>query len=259
MKISVITATLNSAAVITSALQSILDQTYAHVEHIIVDGGSTDATVEIIQSYRERYAARGFALKILSGHDNGIYDAMSKGVTAASGDVIGILNSDDFFTSVHELDAIADAFLTDKQLEAVYADVNYVRPNDEQRIVRHYPSKSFRPWKMLLGMQPPHPSFYCRKEVYVRFGTYDSRYRIAGDFEFFVRCLYKGHIRTLRLDRTIVTMRTGGTSDRSLWSHLYGLWEHQLSYFRHRMPTCILADSIQLIHKMLYLKPFSRR
>lgn len=259
MKISVITATLDSAAVITSALQSVLDQTYTDVEHVIVDGGSSDSTLSIIESYRDRYISRGYTLKLLTGRDKGIYDAMSKGIFAASGKIIGILNSDDYFTSDYELSAIASAFNSQPGLDAVYADVNYVRPGAEHRIVRHFPSKSFRPWKMLLGMQPPHPSFYCRREIYERYGTYDSRYRIAGDFEFFVRSLYKGRINTRRLDRTMVTMRTGGTSDRSLWSHLYGLWEHQLTYFKHRMPTCILADSIQLVHKMLYLKPFGRR
>ena len=258
IKISVITATLDSAAVITSALQSVLMQTYGMVEHIVVDGNSSDSTVDIVNSYRPMYESRGYSLKVITGHDHGIYDAMNKGIKAATGDIIGVLNSDDYFTSADELTIIADAFATAPSLKAVYADVNYVRPGAEHRIVRHYPSKGFRPWKVLLGMQPPHPSFYCRKEVYSQFGTYDSRYRIAGDFEFFVRCLYKGHILTQRLDRTVVTMRTGGTSDRSILSHLHGLWEHQLTYLRHRMPTCILADTIQLIHKIMHLKPFAR-
>lgn len=258
VKISVITATLDSAAVITSALQSVLDQTYGSVEHIIIDGNSADGTVSIVESYRHKYEARGYCLKVITGTDRGIYDAMSKGIDAATGDIIGILNSDDYFASTDELSVIAAAFDESPETDAVYADVNYVRPGAENRIVRYYPSKGFRPWKMLLGMQPPHPSFYCRKNVYLRFGKYDSRYRIAGDFEFFVRCLYKGRISTKRLDRTMVTMRTGGTSDRSILSHLHGLWEHQITYMRHRMPTCILADSIQLIHKILHLKPFAR-
>lgn len=258
IKISLITATLDSAAVITSALQSVIGQTYDLVEHIIVDGKSTDNTVQLVESYRKEYEHRGYTIKVICDTDSGIYDAMSKGIEAASGDVIGILNSDDYFSSTGELEAIASAFEKMPDIEAVYADVNYVRPGREHRIVRNYPSKGFRPWKMLLGMQPPHPSFYCRREVYERFGKYDARYRIAGDFEFFVRCIYKGHIPTCRLDRTIVTMRTGGTSDRSILSHLRGLWEHQLTYMQHRMPTCILADSIQLLHKILHLKPFAR-
>lgn len=257
MKISVITATLDSAAVITSALQSVLDQTYDSVEHIIIDGNSSDDTVQTVEAFRKSYDARGYSLKVITEPDKGIYDAMSKGIEAATGDIIGILNSDDYFTSPEELSVVASAFEASDDIEAVYADVNYVRPGAEHRIIRQFPSKGFRPWKMLLGMQPPHPSFYCLKEVYDKFGRYDTRYLIAGDFEFFVRCLYKGRIRTRRLDRTMVTMRTGGTSDRSIMSHLRGLWEHQLTYLRHRMPTCILADSVQLLHKLLHLKPFA--
>lgn len=258
VKISVITASLDSAAVITSALQSVIAQTYGCVEHIVVDGASTDNTVDVVESFRQRYGLRGYSLKVISGPDSGIYEAMNRGIEAATGDIIGILNSDDFFSSTEELSAVAAAYAHQPAIEAVYADVDYVRPGHEHRIVRRYPSKGFRPWMMLLGMQPPHPSFYCRREVYERFGKYDSRYRIAGDFDFFVRCLYKGRIATLRLDRTMVTMRTGGTSDRSILSHLQGLWEHQLTYMRHSMPTCILADSIQLIHKIMHLKPFAR-
>lgn len=250
---------LNSAAVLTTALQSVLAQSHDCVEHIIIDGGSTDGSLPLVESFRRDYEARGYALTVVSEPDHGLYDAMNKGLRRASGDVIGILNSDDFFSVPDALASIASALEADPQLDAVYADIDYVSRTDSSRIVRSYSSAPFSRPLMLLGFQPPHPTVYCRRRVYDRVGDYDARYVNAGDFDFLLRAIFKARISTRRIPRTLVTMRTGGTSDRSFLSHLQGLRDHQLAYIRCRVPSCILLDIFQLAYKAFQLHPFGRR
>lgn len=258
MKISIVTPTLNSAAVLTTALQSVLGQTHPAVEHVIVDGGSSDDTLPLVERLRPRYEARGYSLKVLHGPDAGLYDAMNKGVRVASGDIIGILGSDDFLASPDALAMVAAEFDADATLDAVYADIDYVSRNDVSRVVRTYSSAIFRRPLMLLGFQPPHPTVYCRRRVYDRVGEYDARYVNAGDFDFLLRAIYKERIATRRIPRRIVTMRTGGTSDRSLISHLQGLRDHQLAYWRCRVPSCVIFDLPQLLYKLVQLKSLRR-
>lgn len=176
---SIVTAAYNSAATIGDTVRSVVAQTYEPVEHIIVDGGSTDGTVEVVKEL-ERLYAPGKRLVVGSGPDRGIYDAMNKGIARATGDVIGILNSDDFFSSPNSLGRLMDALT--KDVDAVYADLHYVSDSDLTVPLRIYHSGAFSRRRMLMGMQPAHPTFYCRRECYERFGGVRHRLQGGGRF-----------------------------------------------------------------------------
>lgn len=227
MKISVITATWNSGKTIKDTIESVLHQKYTNVEHIIKDGGSKDDTVAICEDYRKRFYSSAESLvdstsltnrrplktmKIVSEKDGGIYDAMNKGVEMATGDVIGILNSDDFYTSDDVLQKVSEEFEKDPELEAVYGDIHFVKPEDLTKCTRYYSSKSFRPWLLRFGFMPAHPSFYVRREVYEKYGLYDLQFRTSSDFEWMVRLFKKHKIRAKYLPMDFVTMRDGGES-----------------------------------------------
>lgn len=219
MKISVVTATWNSGKTVKDTIESVLHQTYKDVEHIIKDGGSKDDTMAICTDYLNRVYSSDDALKstmktmkIVSEKDGGIYDAMNKGVKMASGDIIGILNSDDFYTSDDVLQKVADEFQKDSSLEAVYGDIHFVKPDNLNKCTRYYSSKSFRPWLLRFGFMPAHPSFYVRREVYEKYGLYDLQFRTSSDFEWMVRLFAKHHIRAKYLPMDFVTMRDGGES-----------------------------------------------
>ena len=219
MKISVVTATWNSGKTVKDTIESVLHQTYKDVEHIIKDGGSKDNTMAICTDYLNRFYSSDDALKstmktmkIVSEKDGGIYDAMNKGVKMASGDIIGILNSDDFYTSDDVLQKVADEFQKDASLEAVYGDIHFVKPDNPKKCTRYYSSKSFRPWLLRFGFMPAHPSFYVRREVYEKYGLYDLQFRTSSDFEWMVRLFAKHHIRAKYLPMDFVTMRDGGES-----------------------------------------------
>lgn len=219
MKISVITATWNSGKTIEDTLKSVLSQSYTHIEHIVKDGGSKDNTLAICEDYKKRFyssaddpSPKVKAMKIISGADKGIYDAMNQGIEAASGDIIGILNSDDFFTSDDVLQRVAEEFENDPQLEAVYGDIHFVKDEDLTKYTRYYSSSYFRPWLLRFGFMPAHPSFYVRKEVYEKYGLYDLQFRTSSDFEWMVRLFTKYHINAKYLKMDFVTMRAGGES-----------------------------------------------
>lgn len=226
MKISIVTATYNSAATVRNTIESVLGQTYGDYEHIIVDGLSKDDTVAICRSYEGRYGGR---LRIISERDRGIYDAMNKGVRLATGDVVGILNSDDFYSDEGVLAAVARE-LAQGEADAVYGDIHYVRGEDLTRCVRYYSSRYFRRWMMVMGYQPAHPSFYCRRGCYERYGAFDISLRIAADFENMLRLIYKHRIKTRYIPMDFVTMCEGGASTDGLSSHMRILREHYRAY-----------------------------
>lgn len=219
MKISVVTATWNSGKTVKDTIESVLLQKYTNVEHIIKDGGSKDETVAICKDYQQRFYSSADApgskiksMKIVSEKDYGIYDAMNKGIEMASGDIIGILNSDDFYTSDDVLQKVAEEFQKDSSLEAVYGDIHFVKPENLKKCTRYYSSKSFRPWLLRFGFMPAHPSFYVCREVYEKYGLYDLQFRTSSDFEWMVRLFAKHHIRAKYLPMDFVTMRDGGES-----------------------------------------------
>ena len=209
LKISIITATYNSGKTIRDTLSSVLNQSYKNYELIIKDGGSNDNTVEICREYENIFEGR---LKIISEPDKGLYDAMNRGIDNASADIVGILNSDDFYTSDDILDRIAKEFSADKDLDAIYGDIHFVSPDNLTKCTRYYSSSYFRPSLLRFGFMPAHPSFYVRKEVYDKYGLYDLQFRTSSDFEWIVRLFAKYHIRAKYIKKDFVTMRTGGES-----------------------------------------------
>lgn len=215
MKISLITTTYNSSATLRDTMESVLGQTYTDVEYIVVDGASNDGTVEIIKEYEPRFCGR---IRWISEKDKGLYDAMNKGINMATGDIVGILNSDDFFTSNTVLQSVAEAFFDD--IDAVYGDIHFVRPSDLTKSVRYYSSRNFRPWALRFGYMPAHPSFYARRELFEKYGVYSLNYRLAADYEMMVRLFRKAKIRYKYLPVDMVTMRTGGMSTRSVRNRL---------------------------------------
>ena len=219
MKISVITATWNSGRTIGDTLRSVFNQSFTNVEHIIKDGGSKDDTLEICKNFEQKYykdECKGRTINILSDKDKGIYDAMNQGVKAATGDVIGILNSDDFYTSDDVLARVAEEFEKNPELEVVYGDIHFVKDENLKKCTRYFSSRYFRPWALRFGFMPAHPSFYVRREVYDKYGLYDLDFRTSSDFEMMVRLFVKEKIRSKYINKDFVTMRAGGESTAGL-------------------------------------------
>ena len=246
MRISVITATYNSGRTIGDTLESVLRQTYSDVELIVVDGASRDDTMDIVRRYEPRFGGR---LHWTSEPDRGIYDAMNKGIARATGDVIGILNSDDFYTSDTVLERVAEA-MAGGDVDAVYGDIHYVRDGDLHKCVRYYSSRPFRRGLMRLGFMPAHPSFYCRREVYERCGTFDTTYRVAADFENLLRLIYVNRIKTRYLPVDFVTMRTGGASTSGLSSHRQIMRDHLRALRSNGVWSCTPLLGLRYIYKI---------
>ena len=246
MKISIITATFNSGKTLIDTIESVLNQSYQDIEYIIIDGASKDNTLDIIRQYEPCFKGR---IKWLSEPDNGIYDAMNKGLALATGDVVGILNSDDFFTSPDVINRIADVF-NDRKIDAVYGDIHFVRDSDLTKCVRYYSSQGFRRWKMRLGFMPAHPSFYCRKGIYERVGFFDCSFKIAADFEILLRMIFVNRIRTRYIPMDCVTMRSGGASTSGLASHRQILKDHLRAYKKNGVYSNVLLESLRYVHKV---------
>ncbi|MDE1248446.1 glycosyltransferase [Vibrio aestuarianus] len=204
MKVSIITVCYNSEKTIGDTINSVASQTYRDIEYIIIDGGSTDSTNDIIKRYS------GDVDVYLSEKDEGLYDAMNKGIKLASGDVIGILNSDDFFVSQSSVSDLMSGF-NQLNIDAVYSDLVYVQADDTGKVTRLYSSKIFRKSLIRFGLMLPHPTFYAKKSVYEKCGFYKLNYRVAADFEFIARCVKKGMIFN-RVPKITVKMREGGIS-----------------------------------------------
>lgn len=220
MKVSIITVARNSAETIADAMDSVLRQTYCDIEYIVVDGLSSDSTIEVVKSYEERFEGR---LRWVSEKDDGIYNAMNKGVRMATGDVVGILNSDDFLTSDTVIEQMVSHF--SDNVDAIYGDVHFVHPDNLQKTVRYYSGSIFRPWLLRFGFLPPHPSLYVRRILFEQHGYYDDSYQISADYEFIMRlCLRGANLRYLHLD--FVTMRIGGASTRNWRARLIGAREN---------------------------------
>lgn len=209
MKISIITAVYNNRATLADTLDSALAQNYRDKELIVVDGASTDGTLEVIQRYTGQLA------QIVSEPDRGIYDALNKGIRLATGDIIGFLHSDDIFADDQVLARIAAAF-TNSSIDACYGDLCYVRQDQPEHVVRYWRAGSYHPRLLARGWMPPHPTFYARRELYERLGSFDLNYRIAADYDCLLRFLGKGNIRCTYIPEVLVHMRLGGISNRSL-------------------------------------------
>jgi glycosyltransferase involved in cell wall biosynthesis len=213
MKVTIITVCFNSASTIADAINSVASQSYDNIEYVIVDGASTDDTSKIVKQFGSTVDT------FVSEPDRGIYDAMNKAVALASGDVIGILNSDDFFESADSVESVVETFEKALDSDIVFGDVVFVAKENTSLIKRFYSSRRFRPWKLRFGWMPPHPATFVRKEVYQKFGKYSLDYKISADYEKFVRWLLVEKLDYARIDRVLVRMRQGGASTSGIKSN----------------------------------------
>jgi glycosyltransferase involved in cell wall biosynthesis len=209
MKISIITIAYNSEETIEDTILSVLAQSHKDIEYIVVDGASKDSTMDIVNKHKS-----GISI-IISEPDKGIYDAMNKGVLAATGDVIGILNSDDFYADNNVIKDVNAAF-EKSDIEGLYADLVYVDRNNPTRVVRNWKSGDYRPGLFLKGWMPPHPTFFVKKSCYDRLGIYSTSLKSAADYELMLRFIHKENIKLGYLPRVITKMRLGGQSNVSL-------------------------------------------
>ena len=250
MKISLITATFNSAETLRDTMQSVLNQTFKDIDYIIVDGNSKDGTLDIVKEFEPLFEGR---LRWVSEPDKGIYDAMNKGVKMAQGDVVGILNSDDFFASNHVLQTVADAFAGNPALDGVYADVRYVNWQDTSKTVRIFSGKDFKREKLCWGKMPPHPSFYVKRSCYNRFGLYSLDYPICSDYDMFVKMIWVGNINTLYINDVFVNMRSGGTSSNGVKVHRKIMRERMRCVREHKMPSNFFKQSWRYLQRIMSL------
>lgn len=210
MTISIITATFNSGKTLRDTIESVLSQTYEDIEYILVDGLSKDNTLDIIREYEPRFHGR---MKYISERDNGLYDAMNKGINLATGDIIGILNSDDFYADNDVLDAIVKGL---NNVDAVYGDLDFVQNSDTTKIVRKWNGSQYHCGAFLKGWHPAHPTFYVRKSFYDKFGGFDTSFDVSADFELMLRFIEGGKLATRYVPKVFVKMRIGGESTGSI-------------------------------------------
>jgi len=246
MKITLITVTFNSGKTISDCMESVLAQNYDNYEYLVIDGGSKDNTVEQIKQYEERFQGR---LRWVSERDNGIYDAMNKGIKMATGNVVGILNSDDYFTSSDVFETISKNFDISVS-DAIYGDIHFVHDGAPDKCVRYYSSKLFHPFWLRFGFMPAHPSFYCKRSVFERYGLYRLDYKIGADYEMMVRLLKKHKIRAKYLKKDFVTMRTGGVSTQNVQSRITLIKEDVKACRDNGVYTNPLFISLKFLYKI---------
>ena len=209
MKVSVITISYNSEKTIKATLESVVDQTYKNIEHIIIDGNSNDNTVKISKKFSHIF-------KLISEKDKGVYDAFNKGLKIATGDIVGFLNSDDTFYNKDSLQNIVNEF--DKSVDAVFGNLKFYNKNN--KITREWVSKPFKKGAFEKAWMPPHPTFYCRKSTYNKLGFYNDSFKIAGDFELMLRYMEVNNIKSKFINKNLIKMKAGGISNSGLISKI---------------------------------------
>lgn len=241
MKISIITASFNSAATIRDTLTCIRQQDHPDIEHIVVDGGSTDDTREIVSGFPH-------VAKWISEKDQGIYDAMNKGIRMATGEVIGILNSDDIYTGPAILSGVA-AIFADPAVKTAYGDLQYIHSQDTGKVIRTWKTGGFRKKNFYYGWMPPHPTFFVRKEIYTRVGLFDTSLRSAADYEMMLRILVRYNIPASYIPGVMVKMRVGGMSNASIWNRIRANKEDRLAW---------KLNNLRPYFFTLYMKPLRK-
>lgn len=242
MKVSIITVCFNSEKTISDTIRSIAIQDYPDIEHIIVDGGSTDDTLEIISKAKS-------VTKYISEPDNGIYDAMNKGISMATGDVIGMLNADDFYAAETAISLVADAFL-DKKIDISYADLVYVAKDVPSQIVRYWKSKPFVPGLFKHGWMPAHPTFFVRRHYFYELGKYDLNFKLQSDFELTMRYLEVFRLKTVYLPVTLIKMRMGGASNQSVKNVVMGNIEAYKACKKNNLNISIFFSIIKIMSRL---------
>ena len=214
MKVSIITVSLNSEKTIEKTINSVISQDHKNIEYIIVDGGSKDNTLKIANKYKSNIT------KIISEKDKGIYDGINKGIQIATGDIISLIHSNDIFVDTNVISKIDNIFKNNTDFDIILANLAFKKNLDEERITRYYSAKNFKPWMLRIGFSPPHSSAFFKSEVFKQVGLYQTNFKIAGDFEYFVRCFLKYKLKFNYLNECLVYMSTGGTSGKNMLSYL---------------------------------------
>lgn len=249
MKVSIITATYNSVKTVRDTIESVLSQDYEDIEYIIIDGKSKDNTLKVVNEYRDKIAV------LVSEPDKGIYDAMNKGIKLATGDIIGILNSDDFFLDNKVVSRVISAFNKNPELDGVHANLYYVKQDNPMTVVRHWVSTDFKKGSFFKGWHPAHPTLYLRKEVYQKYGLFDLDFPLAADFELMLRFFECRGIKTKHLDFTMIRMRLGGATSKD-YSNLKKNTKECIAAFRKNgLKAPFLYPVYRLLPKLLqYIK-----
>lgn len=242
MKVSIITSCYNREATIRSAIESVLAQDYPDIEYIVVDGASKDGSLTVINEYQDRIA------KVVSEPDRGMYEAINKGIRMATGDVIGLVHSDDMLYNEHVISEIVDTFKR-TGADFVYGNGVFVNAENTQKPVRIWKSGAYRRWKVRCGWLPLHPTCYIRRDAIMREGLYDESYRIAADSDFLVRYLYRAKLKVAYLNRRVIRMRMGGMSTDSEKRRL--MWDEDIRlYTAHGFRPAILTKLMKMTWKI---------
>lgn len=241
-KVSIITVLLDNKRYIQDAIESVLNQTYTNIEYIVIDGGSVDGSLEIINQYKDRIS------HFISEPDNGVYDALNKGLALATGDIIGLLHSDDFFENTDVVQQIVQAFLQ-SDCDAIYGNLKYVDNTDRDKVIRIWQSGNYLPNMFYKGWMPPHPTFYVKSSVYKKYGYFNVSLKFAADYELMLRFILKHQIKIKYLNSFLVKMRVGGASNRSITNRIKANLEDRKAWRINKLKPGLLT---------LLLKPFSK-
>ena len=245
MKISIITISFNSVKTILETIQSVQTQTYKNIEYIIKDGGSNDGTIEVINQYLGQLSL------VISEPDKGIYDAMNKGIRMASGDIIGILNSDDIYVDANVLSDVIQQFNSNKKLDILYGDLIYVKKNDTSKVVRKWKSKPYFKNFFEYGNVPPHPTIFVKKNIYQEAGLFDIQYKLAADYEFMLRVFKKYNYESKYINRVMVKMRMGGATNKSFKNIINGNKEILSAWRNNGLKPPINLMPIRIVKRLL--------
>ncbi len=246
LKVSIITITYNSELTLIETIDSVLLQTYPNIEYIIVDGHSTDSSISIIHSYKDKIS------KFVSEKDRGLYDALNKGISLATGDIIGVLHSDDFYTSSKVIENIVQIFKT-HQAEAVYADLFYVDKKDTDKIIRHWKSGHYKHGMFMHGWMPPHPTFFVKKHIYEKYGHFNLDLVSAADYELMLRFVHKHQIKLAYLPEFIIKMRVGGKSNLSLKNRIHANNEDRKAWKINGLKPYFYTTYLKPLRKIIQL------
>lgn len=244
MKISLITVTYNSAKTLQETIDSIRSQTYNDIEHIIIDGNSKDETLNIIKKNTS-------ISKYVSEPDDGLYFAMNKGLSIASGDVIGILNSDDVYSNKEVISSVVNFFKINRSVDAVYGDLCYVKEDNLSKVVRYWKSGAYDRQRFRRGWMPPHPTIFFKKEVYHKYGNFNTALRSASDYEIMLRFLYKNKVTCGYLPKVMVLMRMGGNSNQSFSHRIKANKEDQFAWKVNDLKMPVLLRFFKPFRKLL--------